>query len=105
MTINLSWRKHIVTVARKIRKTIGTLSKLRHFITFCVLVNIYNELITPHLTYGLISWGNACKRYLDKILIPASKTCTMLNIFCKQTRSCYFLIRKCLSIAIKFVVL
>ena len=81
------------------------LSKLRHFIPSSVLVNIYNALITAHLTYGLISWGNACKTYLDKILIPASKTCTTLSICCKQTRSHYSLIRKSLSIAIKFAVL
>ena len=45
------------------------LSKLRHFIPSSVLVNIYNALITPYLTYGLIVWGNACKTYLDKTLI------------------------------------
>ena len=45
------------------------LSKLRHFVSCSVLVNIYNALITPYLTCCLISWGNACKTYLDKILI------------------------------------
>ena len=30
---------------------------------------MYNALITPYLPYGLISWENACKTYLDKILI------------------------------------
>ena len=71
---NLSWRTHIVTVATKISKTIGTLSKLTHFVPSFVLVNIYNALITLYLTYGLISWRNACKKYLDKILILKPKT-------------------------------
>ena len=62
---NLSWRTHIVTVAIKISKTIGMLSKLRHFVPSSVLVNIYNALITLYLTYDLISWRNACKTYLD----------------------------------------
>ena len=53
----------------KIRKTIGMLSKLRHFVPCSVLVNIYNALITPHLTFGPVSWGKAWKTYLDKILI------------------------------------
>ena len=68
------------------------LSELRHFLPSSLLVNIYNALITPYLTYGLISWGGACtcKTYLDKIPNP-SKTCGTLNIFCKQTRSCHFL--------------
>ena len=59
----------MVTVAAKISKTIGMLSKLRHFVPSSVFVNTYNALVTPHSTYGLISWGNACKTYLDKILI------------------------------------
>ena len=45
---NLSWRKHIVTVATKISKTIGMLSKLRHFVHSSVLVNICNTF--KHVT-------------------------------------------------------
>ena len=52
---SLSWRTHFVTVAIKISKAIGTLSKCRHFVPSSVLVNIYNALITFYLTYGLIS--------------------------------------------------
>ena len=58
-----------MTVATKISKTIGTLSKLRHFVPSSALVNIYNALITPYLTNGIISWGNPCKTYLDEIFI------------------------------------
>ena len=47
---NLSWGKHIVTVATKISKTIGMPPKLRHFVPSSVLVNIYNAPITPYLT-------------------------------------------------------
>ena len=61
-----TWRKHIVTVASKISKKIGMLSTLRHFIPPSVLENIYNALITAYLTYGLVTYGNACKMYLDK---------------------------------------
>ena len=35
----------------------------------CILLNIYQSLIAPYLTYGLISWGNACKTFLDQILV------------------------------------
>ena len=61
------------------------LSKLRHFLPSSVLVNIYNALITPYLTYGLISWGGACKTYLDKIPYP-SKTYTTLYSANRQDR-------------------
>ena len=84
---NLSWRTHFVTVAIKISKAIGTLSKCRHFVPSSVLVNIYNALITFYLTYGLISWRNACTTPRQNTY--PSKMCTTLDIFCKQIRSCY----------------
>ena len=65
---NLSWKNHIASVATKISKTIGLISKLRHFLPYRVLINIYQSLINPYLTYGLIAWGNASKTYINKIL-------------------------------------
>ena len=65
---NLSWKTHIHSVANKISKTIGLIARLRHIVPTCTLLNIYQSLITPYLTYGLISWGNACKTFLDQIL-------------------------------------
>ena len=43
--------------------------RLTHIVPTYTLVNIYQSLITPYLTYGLISWGNACKTLLDQILV------------------------------------
>ena len=66
---NLSWKTHIHSIANKISKTIGLIGRLRHIVPICTLLNIYQSLITPYLTYGLISWGNACKTFLDQILV------------------------------------
>ena len=88
---NLSWRKHIVTVASKISKTIGMLSKLRHFIPSSVLVNIYNALITA---YMVLSLGETPVKRISTNTYP-SKTCTTINIFCKQTGSCYSFTCEC----------
>ena len=65
----LSWKNHVDSIALKISKTIGLLSKLRHFVPYHTLVNIYNSLITPYLRYGLIVWGQASKTHLNKLLI------------------------------------
>ena len=32
-------------------------------------MNIYQSLIVPYIAYGLISWGNECKTFLDQILV------------------------------------
>ena len=66
---NLSWKSHIDSVIVKISKTIGMIAKLRYFVPSTVLVNIYNSLILPYITYGLLAWGNASNAYLNKILV------------------------------------
>ena len=52
----------------KICKNVGLIAKLRHSLPRPTLLNIYNSLIHPYLTYGLAAWGQACKTYLNKIL-------------------------------------
>ena len=53
---NLSWKTHIHSVAR-------------HIVPTCTLLNINQSLITPYLTYGLISLGKACKTFHDQNLV------------------------------------
>ena len=65
---HLTWKHHIDHIAIKISRTIGLISKLRHFVPKHTLINIYRSLVAPYLTYGLIVWGQACKSYLDKLL-------------------------------------
>ena len=64
---NLSWKYHVNTVAKKISKNIGALSKLRHFTSSKVLTMLYYSLIHPFLIYGLIVWGITYKTTLPRI--------------------------------------
>ena len=45
------------------------IAKLKYLVPSTVLVNNYNSLILPYITYGLIAWGNASNAYLNKILV------------------------------------
>ena len=65
----LSWKNHIDSITLKLSKTIGLLSKIRHFVPFHTFVSIYNCLVVPYLRYGLIAWGQASKTLLKKLLI------------------------------------
>ena len=65
---HLTWKHHIDHIAIKISRTIGLISKIRHFVPKHTLLNIYRSLVAPYLSYGLIVWGQACKSYLDKLL-------------------------------------
>ena len=65
----LSWKNHIDSITMKLSKTIGLLSKIRHFVPFHTLVSVYNSLVVPYLRYGLIAWGQTGKTQLNKLLI------------------------------------
>ena len=58
---NLSWKFHINNVALKVRRTVGVVASLRHFVPRTNLLNIYRSLILPYMTYGLAAWGQATK--------------------------------------------
>ena len=53
----------------KISKKAGLIAKLCHSVPRPILLNIYKSLVHPYLTYGLAAFGQACKTYLNKILI------------------------------------
>ena len=54
---NLSWGSHIDKVSYKISRCIGILRKLRFYLPEFTLKSIYNSLLLPHLTYGILAWG------------------------------------------------
>ena len=55
------------------------IAKLRHFVLSSVLTNIYKSLSLPYLTYRLVAWGNASKKYLNKIVVLQKR---VLRLIC-----------------------
>ena len=53
----LSWTPHTKKVTSKISRTLGVIKRVRKFLPFHALENIYNALVVPHLNYGLKVWG------------------------------------------------
>ena len=64
----------------KISKTIGIITRLRHFLPTSVLLSICSFLIHPYLSYGLAGKGQTSKRNLVRILI-LQKRATRLIYF------------------------
>ena len=75
---HLSWKYHIDSVVTKISKNVGLIAKLRHSVPRPIILNIYKSLVHPYLTYGLAAWGQACKTYLNKILILQKRALRLL---------------------------
>lgn len=61
---SLSWKFHLHFIALKISKTIGIISRLRHFTPTSIILNIYRSLIHPYISNGLRAWGQTSKANL-----------------------------------------
>ena len=79
---HLSWKLQVEFIAKKIRRSIGILSKLRHHVGLDILLKLYCALIYPFLTYGIIIWGNTYESTLKSIFILQKKA--MLTITFSQ---------------------
>ena len=71
---NINWSKHINKISYSISKAIGIIRKLENVLPSCVLLTIYNSLILPQLTYGILVWGyeSNCIFILQKMALRAS---------------------------------
>ena len=54
---NLKWENHIDCISNQISRTIGIMKRIRHVITFDILVMLYNTLILSHINYCILAWG------------------------------------------------
>ena len=65
---HLQWEPQIQHVNNKLAKNAGIINKLRHYLDFHILKQLYYTLIYPYyLNYGLASRGAAYKTRLNKI--------------------------------------
>ena len=64
---HLQWEPQIQHVNNKLAKNVGIINKLRNYLDFHMLKQLYYTLIYPYLNYGLASWGTAYKTRLNKI--------------------------------------
>ena len=75
----LSWKVHIDYIAKKIKKNVGILSKLRHYVDITVLINLYYALIYPFLIYGILVWGITYPTTLQPIYILQKKALRLIS--------------------------
>ena len=54
---NLTWADHIKTISTKISKIMGIIYGIRNKLPRSCVVNLYNTLVHPYLTYCNIIWA------------------------------------------------
>ena len=71
----LSWKHHIDFICHKISsRSVRIIVKMRHYIPWHLLLNLYHALIAPYLNYGICLWGKNPQTYLNKILVAICRT-------------------------------
>ena len=53
---------HMDYICQKVsQKSIGIISKLRHFVPLHVLLTLYRSLILPYISYIICAWGHTAE--------------------------------------------
>ena len=93
--MNLNFDFHISNIAYKISRTVGIISKIRHYLSKKALLKIYYAQIHSHLLYGLIIWRFTFPTFLKKLItlqnkavkfICAAKFCVSFSPYYKRLK-------------------
>src|SRR5215813_12051339 len=63
----MSWKIQINNVCKQIAIGLGFVSKIRQYFPYYVVKHICTSFIESYLTYGIESWGTACKTTLNPL--------------------------------------
>jgi len=77
---HLSWKPHILSVSRKISKSIGIIYKSSFCLPKTSLRSLYYGLVYPYLIYCVSVWGSTYHCNLSRVIILQKK---IIRIICK----------------------
>ena len=74
----MSFNHHISYICIRIARNNGIISKLRYYLTFPQMKQIYCSLIYPYISYATLAWGSAFKTHIDKIQIKQNHSARLI---------------------------
>ena len=77
---NISWKTHITDISKKIKRSIGILSKLHYSVSIKTLLSLYYALVEPFLNYCIIAWGNTYQTALQPLFILQKKALRIITL-------------------------
>ena len=77
---HLNWKSHIFSLATKLQRANGVLSKIRHYVPLNSLINIYHGIFASHIRYACQLWGLRDNSVTHRIL-TLQKTALRLITF------------------------
>ena len=76
---HLSWKTHVSSILKKLKRNIGLICKARHYVNLQILVNLYYCLIYPYLVYGIVVWGHTYQSTIDPLIIIQKKVLRLIT--------------------------
>lgn len=76
---HLDWNNHLSNLISKLSRSIGMLSKLRHYVDSQTLRALYFSLFDSYLNYSIQSWGQVSQDVLHRITVLQNKALRMIN--------------------------
>ena len=66
---SLSWKNHLAYINNKISHALFGIKQVKNILPIDCLKTLYFTLIQPHLTYGILAWGNVNSTALHKTIL------------------------------------
>ena len=81
MTIDesLSWNKHILNINSKLSRALVVIKQVKLYLPKDSLHTLYYSLLHPHITYGILAWGNEKASLLRKTQILQKRSLRIIH--------------------------
>ena len=76
---HLKWDHHVDSLAPKLSRAVGMLSKLRHFLDKNTLRSVYFAVFSSIMSYGSIIWGNNQNKFIKRVCGLQDKAIRTIN--------------------------
>ena len=89
---HLKWNYQTDTLASKLSRAIGMLSKIRHYVSINTLRSIYYGIFSSILTYGCQIWGQVQNKNVNRVIKLQDKAIRIINFahFNATTKILYY---------------
>ena len=76
---SLSWRHHVNHINNKISRALYAIKQVKHFLPIESLHTLYFAFIQPHISYGILAWGNAYSTICQKTILLQKRALRLIN--------------------------
>jgi len=76
---NLTWKYHVKHVNSKVSRALFLIKQVKHVLPSESLRTLYYSLIHPHLSYGIVAWGNADTNIIKQSVMIQKRAIRVIN--------------------------